>query len=261
MLREFDTLLKDAKIDRSGNTVSLPFRYKRVESANMMVVSMAAIQFIGRSASSTFMKVGRAINAGGEVKDPTEEHLKTIHQALEKYQAKHGQYPPAALLDGDGRPVLSWRVGLLPFLGDDAAALYREFKLDEPWDSLHNKRLIKRMPKALESPEFHSWRYNNAKGRTHDQVFVGAGTAFEGKGVKKADVAGDAVLVAHVDTPVYWSKPADLRVAGDKPLPKLFPEYGGSIKVLQAGGKVTTLTNETEEKIIRAMIQRKGTGK
>lgn len=43
-------------------------------------------------------------------------------------------------LKPDGTPYLSWRVHILPFLG--RAALYDQFKKDEPWDSRHNNQLI-----------------------------------------------------------------------------------------------------------------------
>ncbi len=56
-----------------------------------------------------------------------------------------GAFPTAAILDKNGKPLLSWRVALLPYIEQDA--LYRQFKLDEPWDSEHNKKLIAQMPK------------------------------------------------------------------------------------------------------------------
>jgi hypothetical protein len=45
---------------------------------------------------------------------------------------------------------LSWRVAILPFIGE--GELFKEFKLAEPWDSEHNKKLIPKMPKVFASP-------------------------------------------------------------------------------------------------------------
>ena len=138
-MRELDGILKDAPIQRQGTSVTLPLAYRRLESAQVLfIMSMFSL---GSYASSTFEFVGDKIK--GE-KDPIEEHLKTLAAALDKYHEKHGVYPPAALCDTEGRPVLSWRVALLPYLGEEA--LFNEFKLDEPWDSLHNKRLLKKLP-------------------------------------------------------------------------------------------------------------------
>lgn len=58
---------------------------------------------------------------------------------------------PAAILDPKtGKPLLSWRVAILPMANEDA--LYRQFKLDEPWDSPHNIQLLDKMPAFLKCP-------------------------------------------------------------------------------------------------------------
>jgi hypothetical protein len=74
-----------------------------------------------------------------------------------------------------GRPLYSWRVLLLPYIEEDK--LYAEFRLDEPWDSEHNVRLIDRMPRLYRAP----WtrRVDVPPGHTVYRVFVGPGTPFE----------------------------------------------------------------------------------
>lgn len=58
--------------------------------------------------------------------------------------------PMQASLDADGKPLLSWRVHILPYI--EQKELYDQFHLDEPWDSEHNKTLISKMPAIYESP-------------------------------------------------------------------------------------------------------------
>ena len=73
--------------------------------------------------------------------------MKTIALAMYSYHYAHGHFSPAATYDKDGRPLLGWRVLILPYFGEEQyAQLYKEFKLDEPWDSPHNKALLPRMP-------------------------------------------------------------------------------------------------------------------
>ncbi len=49
--------------------------------------------------------------------------------------------PAAASVDKvSGKPLLSWRVHLLPLL--DEQDLYNQFKLNEPWDSPNNIKLL-----------------------------------------------------------------------------------------------------------------------
>jgi uncharacterized protein DUF1559 len=77
-------------------------------------------------------------------------NLKQIGLAMHNYHDVHGRFPPQAIRGKDGKALLSWRVAILPYL--DAGALDKEFHMDEPWDSEHNKKLIEKMPAVLASP-------------------------------------------------------------------------------------------------------------
>src|SRR4051812_41645704 len=75
--------------------------------------------------------------------DKSAHHLKQIAIAFHNYESVHGRMAtnqPAK----DGKPGLSWRVQVLPYVEQDD--LYRQFKLDEPWDSENNKKLIEKIP-------------------------------------------------------------------------------------------------------------------
>ena len=47
---------------------------------------------------------------------------------------------PFDIVDKDGKPILSWRVLLLPYI--EEGPLANAFKLDERWDSEHNRALL-----------------------------------------------------------------------------------------------------------------------
>ena len=53
--------------------------------------------------------------------------MKEIVMAIEEYKGKNGHYPPAYIADGNGKPLHSWRVLILPFLGYDG--LYKSIQL------------------------------------------------------------------------------------------------------------------------------------
>ena len=79
------------------------------------------------------------------------DNLKQLANALINYaDANKGLLPATASFDRQGRPLLSWRVHLLPFLGE--GKLYKDFHLDEPWDSAHNRKLLTRMPPVYRGP-------------------------------------------------------------------------------------------------------------
>ena len=124
---------------------------------------------------------------------------------------------PRDIAGKDGRPLLSWRVAVLPYLEQDH--LYRQFKLDEPWDGPANKKLLKHMPKTFADPRFPK----TPAGFTHYQGFSGPGTPFGPAGEpRKFDTLADlASVIAVVETaaPVEWTRPGG--IPADGPLPPL----------------------------------------
>jgi hypothetical protein len=150
--------------------------------------------------------------------------LKQIGYALHNYHDTYRRFPPAAIYSKDGKPLLSWRVAILPFLEQDN--LFREFHLDEPWDSPHNQALIARMPKVYDQKgDAETDPYS-----TLFQVFVGKGTVFEGtRGINSLDITDGTrktILVIEAGEAVPWTKPAELRYDPNEPLPAL----GGMFK-------------------------------
>jgi hypothetical protein len=150
-------------------------------------------------------------------------NLEQIGAAMHAYAEEHdGRFPPAARRDKDGKALLSWRVLILPYLGEKA--LYDEFRLDEPWDSPHNLPLLGRMPAVYGS----TWASRLPPDHTSFQVFVGPGTPFEiAKGPRLKDDFPDGshetILVIEAAQTVPWTKPADLDYDPHGPLPPLGP--------------------------------------
>ena len=84
----------------------------------------------------------------------SQQNLQQIGMAIRQYEAAQASLPNNSYESGGGkktRPLLSWRVHLLPYLGQNA--LYKQFKLDEPWDSPNNIRLVNQMPAVYGGPE------------------------------------------------------------------------------------------------------------
>lgn len=140
--------------------------------------------------------------------------LQQIGQAMQAYVSTYFVYPRA---DGDGpgmRTGLSWRVHLLPFLEEEE--LYREFHLDEPWDSEHNKTLISRMPDVFRVAGVHD------EGKTSFHVFTGENTLFLGEWGHKPDEieVADPILVVQAgsDKADIWTKPGGLDVDFNDPV-------------------------------------------
>lgn len=180
--------------------------------------------------------------------------------AMHRYQDRHGRLPPAARYGENGEPLLSWRVLLLPFLGQ--AELYEEFRLDEPWDSPHNLALLPRMPEVYAPPPGKSRKVPPYHTVCH--VFVGEETAFESrKGLRiPEDFSGGTgmtLLVVEAGKPVPWTKPEDIPYNPSGPLPDLRGLYNGGFRSVTADGSALWIDEVlAQSQFVRRYISRHG---
>jgi hypothetical protein len=146
--------------------------------------------------------------------------LKQLNLAAINYaDTNGGTLPTVATFDKGGKPLLSWRVHLLPYLEEEK--LYKEFHLDEPWDSEHNKKLIAKMPKVFRG----SNSKLNEQGKTVFLAPTGKGTAWPGGAIGMKfpasfpDGTSNTILLVLADDAhaVEWTKPDDLTIDANKP--------------------------------------------
>ncbi len=136
-------------------------------------------------------------------------NMRQIAIALQNYHDTRKSFPPHAIYSADGKPLLSWRVAILPFV--EEAGLYSEFHLNEPWDSEHNRALVSRMPSVYKNPNL-----PGGNGKTNYLAVVGKECVLDGtsKGKRIRDITDGTsktiVLVeANADHAVDWTKPDD----------------------------------------------------
>ncbi len=135
-------------------------------------------------------------------------NLRQIMLAMLNYESAYGHFPSQAITGQDGQKLLSWRVAILPYLEQEQ--LYRQFHLDEPWDSEHNLKLLDQMPDVYRVPEV------DLGGETLYLAITGKGTAFEaGRKLRMAEVfdgMSNTIGIVEVNPAVAvpWTKPEDL---------------------------------------------------
>jgi hypothetical protein len=199
--------------------------------------------------------------------------LREIHGAMFRYADAHKRFdehlPAAAIYDKNGKPLLSWRVAILPYLDEPPAdpfkvgkeigvhrygPLYKQFKLDEAWDSDHNKKLLDQMPDVYKFP--------TVKGKSNTtfyQVLTGPDTVFAGNQRMKLEAITDGlsrtILVVEAVEDVPWTKPADVAYDAKKPLPN-FGQTG--FNTLWGDGAVRLLRQGFNEQMLRAAITPRG---
>jgi hypothetical protein len=186
------------------------------------------------------------------------ENLKRIALAMHNYAATHKSLPPPASHDKQGKALLSWRVHLLPYLGEEN--LYREFRLDEPWDSEHNKKLIPKMPAVYRSAA----GKKAEAGLTTYLVPVGKATLFPGgKGITFREVTdglSQTILVidAADEKAVVWTRPADWPFDPREPTAGLFRAGAQGFAAAIADGSVRLVPRSAQPKAIGGLFTRNG---
>jgi prepilin-type processing-associated H-X9-DG protein len=185
-------------------------------------------------------------------------NLKQIALAMHMYNDEKRSLPQAAIRGPDGRPLLSWRVAILPYVGEEA--LFRQFNLNEPWDGPNNIRLLARVPKVYQTPG----EQPGPDGLTRYQVFVGPGTAFE-NGPRGLRIPGDfpdglsnTILVVEAANGVPWTKPEDLPFNPNGPVPPLSDQFRSGANVAYADGSVKPLPRDLPQTALKALITRNG---
>ena len=146
-------------------------------------------------------------------------NLRQLAMAMLIYEQSRGTFPPAVLRDSEGKAMWSWRVALLPYLGEKT--LFDQLHRNEPWDSPHNLLAAKQTPRVFQSAD----RPND--GKTSIMVFTGEGTAFAGDKrfvlANAKDGPSNTILLVEAgpDKAVFWTKPEDLRLDAQNPMAAL----------------------------------------
>jgi hypothetical protein len=222
------------------------------------LVSTGLFTLIGFAVVGAVAAIGPAMQKVQDAAKKMESmnNLMQVGMAMHAYHDQFGHLPPAAITDKAGKPLLSWRVAILPQIGEDA--LYRQFKLDEPWDSPNNKPLIAQMPRIYFNPKAPPTEV----GSTYYQVLVGPGTAFEaGKKIKLTDLTdgtSNTILVVEGANAVPWTKPDDIPYQPSGPVPPLGDFYGGGYLVLMGDGSTPGVSKKASEQSWKAAISRNG---
>lgn len=168
-------------------------------------------------------------------------NLKQIGTGMLNYSVGANGFPTNSY-DAAGKPLLSWRVHILPQMGEQA--LYNQFRLDEPWDSPANRALLSRMPKVYGTADESLARVPLGT-KTYYRGFSMPGAVMEPKPgnppgqinfpglpapkprgpnfVDIKDGSSNTFLVVEAGEAVEWTKPDDLAWTPGQPV----PAFGG----------------------------------
>ncbi|MGD0899389.1 MAG: DUF1559 domain-containing protein, partial [Thermoguttaceae bacterium] len=213
---------------------------------------------VARLLTATAAAIERARDAAKQ--SQSMNNLKQIGLAMLEYESSHKHFPPPASHGPGGKPLLSWRVAILPYLGQDQ--LYKQFHLDEPWDSSHNEALIETMPAVFRSPKSKA-----AKGRTNYVVPVGGGALYSSPKdqPKLDDIAkgkGTSVTIMTVEVDdrhaVIWTRPDDLVFDPQDPKKGVGGLFEDGFNAGFCDGSVRFIPKTIDPKTLKALVTRAG---
>lgn len=247
MMNQVQDALRTLPLKREGNVVRTTLEFSTGDaSGTVMFASVAAGMLL-----PAVQKVREAASRAQGM-----NNLKQMALAMHNFHAAFGHLPAAAITDKAGKPLLSWRVAILPFVEQET--LYREFKLDQPWDSPHNIQLLKKMPKIYQRVGVS----RDGDTETYYRVFTGPQAPFDLRKRRRfadfTDGTSNTMLIVEAAQPVPWTKPDELVYDPQKPVPALARFSPAGTIVCLADGSVRTLPPTVDEGLLRALITHAG---
>ncbi len=193
--------------------------------------------------------------------------FKEIGVAFHNFHDAYGGFPSvAAFQDAEGKPLLSWRVALLPYL--EESALFEEIALDEAWDSEQNKALLERMPAIFKSPGVDEPGMTTVVAVVGDTTGLGPlpkGAPFRPGNPKTnikfrdlTDGSSNTILVIRTtpENAVPWTKPADLPFDEEKLDQLVVDSSDGAFMAIFADGSVNKLDAKIPAEVLRELLIR-----
>ncbi len=187
---------------------------------------------------------------------------KQIALALHNYHDTYNALPPLYSVDKNGKPLHSWRVHLLPFIDP---TLYNQIRLNEPWDSEHNKQFHARVVDVYSCPS-----NPNAKPGVNCCYSVIAGEGLvpnkqpnptggeHGLG-EITDGTSNTIFVIEVRKPFCWMDPTadmkldDLAKEINLPESRAGSFHAGGLNIVSFDGAVKFISNTVDKTILRAL--------
>jgi hypothetical protein len=183
-------------------------------------------------------------------------NLKQLALAMHNYHSVHKKFPAAVMTAMDGKTKYSWRVALLPFLGQKN--LYDAYNFEEPWDSPDNLKVLNAMPNTFRHP-------GEPEGTTTSSYYalIGKQTAWgdgnTGIGLRDiVDGSSNTALIVGAKRAIPWTKSEDIKYSADEDVPALGGYEPSGFNALLGDGSVRLISKTIDEKTLRAIITRNG---
>ncbi len=181
---------------------------------------------------------------------------------MQAYHKDYKCFPPAYLADKYGRPMHSWRVLLLPYLGDESLkSLYKQYRFSEPWDSDNNRKISDLALAMYQCPG----QPGRRDPTTNYMMVIGPHTISDGPHARNVSeitdgLAGTIMLVEVADSGTWWAEPHDLSfdrisftINGSK-RQGISSYHPGGVNAAFCDGSIRFLKDSTNPQLVKAMF-------
>lgn len=241
-------------LERVGDYIEANVRPKRTGKVVLFEAKnengqLSSIAMMGTMMGMLLPAVQQAREAARRVQ--SSNILKMVALAAHNYESAYGHFP-TNIVDPDGKPLLSWRVAILPFI--EEMNLYDQFHLDEPWDSEHNIKLLPLMPSIYQSTNAPS------KDRTVFLGFSGDDTPFGKPKIGLRDIkdgTSNTILAveANADEAIEWSRPKDLSFDVNQDVTSVGQLRQGGFNAVFCDGASQFIPSTTSQKTLKNLIR------
>lgn len=225
-----------------------------ISTATNLVPALAGLRIPLRRDGEPESSPQPASSSGGAAafKSNAEKSLAAIMLAVHNFESEYKAFPSTGIENFEKGTQLSWRVSLLPYLGQQK--LYDKFKLDEPWDSQNNIKLLQEMPDV--------YRYSRSKAKPGYTVFhrpTGPGLASEvGMKMKMANFTDGTsnsiyLAISSDEAAVPWTKPDDFNPLENR---ELLRDEGGSYLFCMTSAQAIKVPTDTSPENLKALLTR-----
>ncbi len=234
--KELKTAFKKTKVSGSGNKFSIYLdESKLLELANGMNIMFSEQVLDNLSIASQ------------------ERSARTIVLALHNHEmALKTAFPARDIMDEEGNPLLSWRVKILPYMGDSETKLFEKFELDEPWDSDHNIKLLAEMPRVYQTDPALT-----AEGKTVWTIPTGEHFIGNCKSAREVlDGTSNTIMVLGTapESAMNWTQPTDLEPDVSDLKRGIFSESQATLVIGRADGSTDSYPDSMAEGMLMALL-------
>ncbi len=199
-------------------------------------------------------------------REQSKNNLRQIGLALHNFNDTYRHLPTAYNTDKEGKPLLSWRVRMLPYI--ERQLLYDRFHHDEPWDSEHNLKLLEEMPPVFRSPNSQAGANMTTihaiggeggcfRAPTEDTPFYAPAGRFHGItfGEITDGLANTIWVVEGADeTAVEWTKPTEFVPNDMNPLKGFVGQYKSGFHALMGDGASYFFPETIDRELLKRLL-------